>query len=63
MDRCNVTGNPCGTDTWIEGHSCPCENCQRWLSESIELWCCGDLYQTRDALHAHERVNRIHTDF
>lgn len=28
---CKVTGNPCGTDTWMVGHPCKCENCQEWL--------------------------------
>jgi len=28
---CRVTGNDCGTDTWPEGDSCPCANCQEWL--------------------------------
>lgn len=29
--RCEITGNPCGTDTWIEGHDCLCGACQHWL--------------------------------
>lgn len=29
--RCEVTGNPCGTDTWRVGHECPCPQCQRYL--------------------------------
>jgi len=28
---CNITGNACGTDTWMEGCSCPCVNCQKYL--------------------------------
>ncbi len=31
MIRCSVTGNPCGTDTWMEGHPCKCDGCQLWL--------------------------------
>lgn len=34
--RCKITGNPCGTDTWIEGCPCTCENCQRYLLEYQE---------------------------
>lgn len=29
--RCLRTGNPWGTDTWMEGHPCPCASCQAWL--------------------------------
>jgi len=29
--RCLRTGNPCGTDTWSVGHSCPCAPCTAWL--------------------------------
>lgn len=29
--RCLVTGNPFGTDTWMEGHSCQCAVCQEQL--------------------------------
>ena len=29
--KCLVTGNPCGTDTWIVGRSCKCINCQRYI--------------------------------
>lgn len=28
---CKRTGNPCGTDTWREGYSCPCDNCQAYV--------------------------------
>jgi hypothetical protein len=33
--RCEKSGNPCGTDTWMVGHSCPCNACQRWLETRI----------------------------
>jgi len=33
--RCERSGNPCGTDTWMVGHSCPCKACQRWLETRI----------------------------
>jgi len=29
--KCEITGNVCGTDTWIDGHPCKCKNCQAWL--------------------------------
>lgn len=29
--RCEVTRNPCGTDTWAKGHPCGCGNCQEWI--------------------------------
>jgi len=32
--RCAVTRNSCGTDTWMEGSSCPCPSCQAWLSSA-----------------------------
>lgn len=31
--RCHVTKNECGTDTWKEGHTCPCLQCQAYLAE------------------------------
>ncbi len=30
--RCQVTTNPCGTDTWMVGKECHCSNCQTWLA-------------------------------
>jgi hypothetical protein len=33
--RCSVTGNPCGTDTVPSGGICHCDNCLKWLSETI----------------------------
>ena len=30
-ERCEVTTNPCGSDTWAEGYSCECSSCQAWL--------------------------------
>ncbi len=30
-DRCKVTKNPVGTDTWPDGLECPCEPCQRYV--------------------------------
>ncbi len=29
--RCNISGNPCGTDTWGNGGTCHCTSCQGWL--------------------------------
>lgn len=31
-ERCSHTGNPCGTDTWMVGYTCPCPSCQRRLA-------------------------------
>jgi len=31
--KCRITGNPCGTDTEIEGCPCLCPACQQWLLE------------------------------
>ena len=31
--RCNVTGNPCGSDTWAVGRPCQCAPCQQYLDE------------------------------
>jgi len=40
MLRCKITGNPCGTDTWMRGSECQCGPCQRWLGqrEGIAKW-------------------------
>jgi hypothetical protein len=35
--RCEVTGNPCGTDTWAKGTACSCAACQAWLAHSPTL--------------------------
>lgn len=32
-DRCEITGNPCGTDTWEINHPCQCKNCQKYLKK------------------------------
>ena len=29
--RCLVTGNLCGTDTWMDGGPCRCAECQAWI--------------------------------
>lgn len=31
--RCKVTGNQCGTDTWMVGYTCPCVECAAWVEE------------------------------
>jgi hypothetical protein len=31
MIRCSVTGNPSGSDTWMEGHPCKCDGCTLWV--------------------------------
>ena len=31
--RCEYTGNPCGTDTWVKNQPCVCAQCQAWLCE------------------------------
>lgn len=33
-ERCEVTGNPVGTDTWMVGHPCQCAACQRMVRRS-----------------------------
>lgn len=33
MKRCRITNNPCGTDTWMVGESCQCDECQAWLRD------------------------------
>jgi len=35
--RCKITGNPCGTDTWMRGSECQCVGCQRWLGQHDAL--------------------------
>ena len=32
--RCEVTGNPCGTDTWFVGHPCSCGPCREFVRTS-----------------------------
>lgn len=34
--RCLVTKNICGTDTWMKGRPCKCEECQAYLDEYID---------------------------
>ena len=34
--RCEITGNPCGTDTWVKGTPCHCSQCAAWLDEKLE---------------------------
>ena len=36
--RCEITSNPCGTDTWEINHPCECKNCQLYLKDlAIEI--------------------------
>jgi hypothetical protein len=28
--RCEISGNPCGTDTVQVGYQCQCANCVKW---------------------------------
>lgn len=30
--RCLKSTNPCGTDTWSEGYTCPCAPCQLYVA-------------------------------
>lgn len=32
MLHCKRSGNPCGTDTWAVGHTCPCDACRAYLA-------------------------------
>ena len=36
LRRCEITRNPCGTDTWAAESPCPCPQCQRWLVAEVE---------------------------
>lgn len=33
VSRCEITGNPVGTDTWAVGHNCQCAACQKMLRD------------------------------
>jgi hypothetical protein len=33
--RCEITGNQCGTDTWMKGSPCHCPQCAAWLDEML----------------------------
>lgn len=35
-ERCEITGNPCGTDTWVVGRPCQCNPCQRYVARTTE---------------------------
>lgn len=37
VPRCNISGNPCGTDTWGNGCTCHCTSCQDWLRAQEKL--------------------------
>jgi len=36
--RCERTGNPCGTDTWMAGagNGCHCSQCIAWRDDEID---------------------------
>lgn len=67
--RCEVTANPCGTDTWAVGYVCPCTPCQTWhgrwtaqdesdgysVRDLVE-WLHREAERKRDeGLHTHQR--------
>lgn len=35
MAYCEVTGNPCGTDTVRKGFPCGCDACQEWATTRV----------------------------
>ncbi len=35
--RCEITKNPCGTDTWPIGSVCVCKNCTKYLTNNHSL--------------------------
>jgi hypothetical protein len=49
--RCERTGNECGTDTWMKGRPCKCDQCQAYLDELLAA-----MTAERDALR--EAVGR-----
>lgn len=34
VSRCEITGNPVGTDTWGQGQVCQCAACQQFLKDT-----------------------------
>jgi hypothetical protein len=36
MEKCKITGHPCGTDTWTTENPTCCENCKRWYQNTLE---------------------------
>jgi len=36
VERCEITNNPCGTDTWVVGRPCRCNPCQRYVARTPE---------------------------
>ena len=51
--KCEVTNNPCGTDTWEDGYECPCLECTKWLNEQLvdQIFPKGRIGQMRHDLH------------
>ena len=37
VPRCEKTGNPCGTDTWAVGYTCPCRACREYVANEAAL--------------------------
>lgn len=35
--RCEVTGNPCGTDTHMFDNVCSCAQCEAWVEWMVRL--------------------------
>jgi orotidine-5'-phosphate decarboxylase len=50
LNRCLVTNNPCGTDTWQVGYYCSCEPCQHYLRAQESKRRLGSVM--RDVTHA-----------
>lgn len=51
--RCERTRNPCGTDTWGNGETCPCDSCQCWLalrSQAADIAALSANIRTQDIL-------------
>jgi hypothetical protein len=48
--RCQITGNPFGSDTWQKFHPCKCDVCQAELRRSGNCCACGEPF-VRGACH------------
>ena len=54
--RCQVTGNPCGTDTWPVGEPCICLNCLTTERDDLLDLLSEALPDTTPATGLHEEI-------
>lgn len=53
--RCEITHNPCGTDTWPEGYQCQCRPCRVYVVKKSYMQS-GPISEPQEATHGQATI-------